>query len=427
MKLVDRINLTFMIPLVLTLGLWGWLSFHTMEKKIHADTDMILKEYSDGIVMRFLAGDELPERFNGVYNTYYLEKIDPDTAAEEPAVSYSEREAMVRNLEEFASTRIRSQIFQDKGGEYYRLSVSLPTFERDVLVHHVLIWTAVLFFVLLVAFLAIGALVVNYNMKPFHELLAWMDRYEPGVSKEPVPSNTDIEEFRRLADTARKTVERFEHQYEERKIFIGNASHELQTPLAACSNRIEMLLDSPDMTESLAEELVKLHRSLSGLIRLNKTLLLMSKIENGQFPQTDLINLTALMESTVQMYQDIFSSKEICCDMTVENEFSHEMDEQMASVLVTNLVRNAFQYSPVQGHVNISFSSEGFVVSNSGESALDKDKIFRRFYQPSGRREGSTGLGLALVHSVCVHNGLDISYDFRDSFHYFSVKLKNSK
>ena len=65
MKLVYRITLSLAVSLVLTLGLWGWLSYRTMSDRIHKDTDMILKEYSDDIIARKLSGAELPERFNG--------------------------------------------------------------------------------------------------------------------------------------------------------------------------------------------------------------------------------------------------------------------------------------------------------------------------------------------------------------------------
>ena len=88
MKLIYRITLTFIIPLVITLGLWGWFSFRTMERKIHADTDLILKDYSDEIIMRKLSGRELPDRFNGVYNTYYIKEVTSEYAAGNPSVAY---------------------------------------------------------------------------------------------------------------------------------------------------------------------------------------------------------------------------------------------------------------------------------------------------------------------------------------------------
>ena len=88
MKLIYKITLTLMLPLVLTLGMWGWLSYRTMSRKIHADTDMILKDYSDDIIMRLLSGRELPERFNGAYNTYYIEEVTSEYAAMHPSAEY---------------------------------------------------------------------------------------------------------------------------------------------------------------------------------------------------------------------------------------------------------------------------------------------------------------------------------------------------
>ena len=427
MKLVYKITLTFILPLVVTLGLWGWLSYRTMERKIHADTDMILKDYSDDIITRMLSGQELPERFNGAYNTYYIKEISQEYASEKPAVEYCDAEEYLKSQEDFASSRIRRQIFRDKEGRYFELSVSLPTFEQDILVHHVLLWTVLLFFVLLIALLFIGVLVIEYNMRPFKALLDWIDRYEPGHAYGPVPADTDVHEFRKLADTVRKAVDRFEHEYEERKIFIGNASHELQTPLAVCSNRVEMLLDRSDLDEEMAAELVKLHRSLQHIIRLNKTLLLLTKIENGQFPEVEDVDIASMLRESIGLNDEIYAHKNISSSVHAEGDFVCRMNAQMASVLVSNLVKNAYVHSPYGGSVSVWISPEGFSIRNSGDSSLESSKVFSRFYQPGGRKEGTTGLGLALAYTVCERNGLSLTYGFADNSHIFSVNLKKSK
>lgn len=427
MKLVYKITLTLIVPLVVTLGLWGWLSYRTMERKIHADTDMILKDYSDAIIARKLSGMELPERFNGAYNTYYIREVSPEYAAQNPAVEYGEAEVSLKTQEDFASSRIRKQIFKDKEGQYYEISVSLPTFEQETLVEHVLWWTGVLFVALLIALLAIGILVINYNLKPFKALMDWMDRYVPGHVGEPVPDNTDVLEFRKLAATVQKAVDRFEHEYEERKIFIGNASHELQTPLAVCSNRIELMLDRPGLDEDIAGELVKLHRSMQHLIRLNRTLLLLSKIENGQFPETVDVDLGAMLRDGISLNDEIYSYKSIASVLEGDGSLICHMNEQMASVLVNNLLKNAYVHSPDGGKVLVTVYENGFSVRNSGTAALDRSRIFSRFYLPGGRKEGSTGLGLALAYTVCDRNGMELSYDFVDNHHVFSVILKKSK
>ena len=424
MKLVYRITLSLMVPLVLTLGIWGWLSYSTMARKIHADTDLILKEYAEEIIMRKLSGRELPDRFNGVYNTYYIREVTAEYAEENPVAVYDEAEAYLKNQEDFASSRVRSQVFMDSDGNYYEIYVSLPTFEQDVLVEHVLWWTIILFAVLLVALLAIGVLVFRKNLRPFDALLKWMEEYVPGEKNSEVPSETDIIEFRKLASVVEKAVDRFEHQYEERKMFVGNVSHELQTPLAVCSNRLEILLDRPDLNEEIAGELVKLHRSLQHLIRLNRTLLLLTRIENGQFPEMMEVNLGTLLENGLKDNDELWSYKDISSSLKKSGEFRTVMNEQMASVLVGNLVKNAYVHSPQGSTVEVVVDDDGFVISNSGDVPLDQTKIFHRFYQPSGRKEGSTGLGLALAYSVCVRSGMAITYSFADGRHIFAVNLK---
>lgn len=428
MKLVYRITLTFMLPLVVTLGLWGWLSYKAMEKKIYDDTDLILEDYAHGIISRKLAGDALPERFNGVYNTYNIREVSEECYLANPQVSYYEGEAELENMEEFANSRMRRQLFQDSDERCYEIVVSLPVFEQDVLVGHVLTWTVLLFAVLLVAMLVISLIVVNYSLKPFYALLDWMDAYRPGQGAVAVPDAEDIIEFRRLADTARNVVDRFEHQYAERKLFIGNVSHELQTPLAACSNRLELILDRPDIPEDMVEELVKLHRSLQGMIRLNKTLLLLTKIENGQFEdEVAEVDMVALLSDCVGMCEEIYSYKELSLSMNIQSSFVCQMNEQMASVLVSNLVRNAFIHSSKGNMIVVNVYPDGFLVSNTGNEPLDEKMLFKRFYQPGGRKEGSTGLGLALAHAVCDHSGLVLLYEFSANRHNFYVNLKKSK
>ncbi len=424
MKLVYKMMLGLAIPLVMTLALWGWLSYRTMSSRIHKDTDMILKDYSDDIVARKLSGQELPERFNGAYNTYYIREVDEEYALEHTSPYYGEAEAYIRSQEDFASSRIRRQVFSDRDGRHYEITVSLPTFEQETLVEHVLWWTGLLFLALLVALLLIGIIVIDYNLRPFRALMKWMDNYVPGHPSDSVPCDTDVLEFRKLADTISKAVDRFEHEYEERKIFIGNASHELQTPLAVCSNRLEMLLDRPDLNEEIAGEMVKLHRSLQHLIRLNKTLLLLSRIENDQFPPDADVDIASLLTDSIALNEEIYSHKSISSSIDVTGSFVCRINEQMASVLVGNLVKNAFVHSPSGATVRVKVNENGFSIENQGDAPLDKSRLFHRFYLPGGRREGSTGLGLALAFSVCDRSGLSLTYDFKEKFHKFSVNLK---
>ena len=57
----------------------------------------------------------------------------------------------------------------------------------------------------------------------------------PGKNIKPLENDTRITEFRKLNETVMRSIERNEKQYEQQKLFIANASHEMQTPLAVCA------------------------------------------------------------------------------------------------------------------------------------------------------------------------------------------------
>ena len=97
-----------------------------------------------------------------------------------------------------------------------------------------------------------------------------------------------------------------------------------------------------------------------------------------------------------------------------------EMNESLSVMMVTNLLKNAFVHNADGGDIVVKVSGRGFSVASSGDVPLDSSQIFTRFYQGS-KKEGSTGLGLALVNTICKAAGLKISYDFNEKMHIFSI------
>ena len=140
-----------------------------------------------------------------------------------------------------------------------------------------------------------------------YALLNWLDSYLPGKQHGPVPNDTRIPEFRRLNEAAAQAVERSEQLFKQQKQFIGNASHELQTPLAVCNNRIEWLLDNTELTEEQMEELFKTKHTLNYIVRLNKSLLFLSRIDNGQFTDSRPVEINSIVKRLLDDYKEIFS------------------------------------------------------------------------------------------------------------------------
>jgi signal transduction histidine kinase len=89
--------------------------------------------------------------------------------------------------------------------------------------------------------------------------------------------------------------------------------------------------------------------------------------------------------------------------------------------LVSNLLKNAFIHSFDNGIFFVIINSDKLVFCNSGKDSLDKELIFKRFYS-AGNKENSSGLGLAIVESICKNYSLKIDYEFKNSNHFFTVK-----
>ena len=422
MQFIYRIALRLTAVLLPLMAVWGALFYFTMVDEIRDEADDALEDYSAMIISRILAGEALPQENDGSNNSFEVHAVDSDYAATHPHLSYRDENIYIPDKREKEPARVITSIFHDAAGNYYELTVTTPTFEKADLFEAVLGWIVVLYVALLVIVLTITMIIFRRGLQPLYDLLHWLDAYRPGGRPERVPNNTDVEEFRRLNVALQQAVDRSEELFERQSQFIGNASHELQTPLAIIGNRVEWLLDSTTITEEEAGELFKIKKTLSRAVRLNKTLLLLTKIDNGQFPESVEVDLVQMIRESAESYGDVYAEREVSVTQSLPAEFKVEMNESLAATLVTNLIKNAFVHSSNGGEVHISIAGRTLTISNAGEEPLDKEHIFERFYQ-AARKEGSTGLGLALVAAICRYYNLRLEYFFADGKHHFEVEF----
>ncbi len=423
MKLIYRIILRLSLILMALLAIWASIFYFMMVDEINDEADDALEDYSELIIIRTLAGKELPALDNGSNNSYSITPVSPDYAATHPQIHYRDAEIYIPEKKETEPARILSTIFMDNDDNYFALQVAMPTFEKEDLFETILIWMVILYFILLLTVIGVTMWIFNRNMRPLYELLQWLDQYTPGRSHTSVPNNTTIPEFQKLNMAAQQAVTRSEELFEQQNQFIGNASHELQTPLAVLGNRLEWLVDNTELSEEQLGELMKMHHTLGHIVRLNKTLLLLTKIENGQFPESSEVNLAEMLREQVELYTEIYEERELSCTVDLPDTFVVSMNESLASVLTTNLLKNAFVHARSGSHIEVSLHQRTLTIGNDGTVPLDAEHIFERFYQGS-KKEGSTGLGLALVQAIGRYYHLKIDYQFAQSKHLFSVTWK---
>lgn len=420
MKLIYRVTLRLSIVLLPILLIWATVFYFSMVNEINDETDDSLEDYATMLIRRTLTGSELPGQSDGSNNTYSIELLG-NSGQHKPYIHFEDRKVYIPEKRETEPARTLTMTFADSDGNTYLLTVSTPTFEREDLLLSVLWHLILLYATLTLTILAVTALIFNYSMRPLYRLLSWLDNYNLGDGVENLPVCTHITEFKKLTESARSTIERAEKYYERQKQFIGNASHELQTPLAILGTRIEWMIDNTPLTEEQFAELAKMRQSLHRLSRLNRTLLLISKIENAQFNEKHDVDFVELTNNELEIYQDIYAGKEIQCNTEMPARFIVSMDESLATTLVTNLLKNAFLHTADGGTIDISLSNGTLTVSNSGEEALDATRLFDRFY--TSGKSGSTGLGLALVKSISEFYKFGLEYSFTGGKHHFTVRF----
>lgn len=153
----------------------------------------------------------------------------------------------------------------------------------------------------------------------------------------------------------------------------------MQTPLAICRNRLEMLMEDETLTEHQLNELIKTHQTLENLTRMNRSLLLLCKIENGQFVDTRSVCLNDILAHYLDDYKEVYAYRNITVTVTTDSSFCVEMNDSLVSVLVTNLLKNSFVHNIDGGFIYIKITANTFEISNTGEKPLDRERIFERF------------------------------------------------
>lgn len=423
MKLIYRIIIRLSVILSVVLALWATFFYYTIIDEINDEVDDSLEDYSEQIIVRFLAGEELPSKSSNSNNQYYLTEVTSEYAHSRPHITYIDSMVYIPLKRETEPARILTTIYQDEDEKYYELVVSTPTIEKKDLKEAILYWIIFLYAGLLVVIILVNIWVYQNSNRPLHRLLAWLDEYKIGGNNAPLKNDTDISEFKKLNESAVRNMKRAEEVFEEQKQFIGNASHEIQTPLAVCRNRLENLMEDETLTENQLEELVKTHQTLEYITKLNKSLLLLSKIDNGQFTDTKDIELNSLIKKFIQDYEEVYSHMNICTELIETGTFSITMNDTLASILVNNLIKNSYVHNTENGQLIIEISPSKLIFKNTGQDfPLNSKLIFERFYQGS-KREGSTGLGLALVKSICDMKKLHLSYHFNDNLHCFEISF----
>jgi len=307
-------------------------------------------------------------------------------------------------------------------GKLYHLQTETNIEEADETMLAIAIVTLLFFALLVIGFIFLNRRIAKQIWQPFRNTLKKLKSFDLTTQRAVSFDKTNIEEFEELNQSLQKLIDKNISVYSQQKTFIENASHELQTPLAVLKSKLDLLLQNKNITSEQAELLTAIDLPLSRITRINKNLLLLAKIENKQFAEVENIELTEVINETLELLSDYTTLKQISVDENFSEKLFLSCNKTLLEILVNNLLINAIVHNTEQGKIQISFSNKTLTISNTGKTALSNEKLFERFTISSSETANS-GLGLAIVKEICNRYNWHIHYTFENNLHSFSVQF----
>ena len=270
-------------------------------------------------------------------------------------------------------------------------------------------------------------LFINYNIKqkvwkPFYKTLAELKNFRVDKTGELKLEKSKINELNDLNLSLNELSSTNKKVYQSQKEFTENASHEIQTPLAIVQNNIDLLWQTENISEDQAKLMDEISTATIRMSKLNQALLLLSKIENKQFSETEEVNLNRLAEVFFKNYQEQIKFKELEIKTQFSRFFLVNINSNLAEILVGNLLLNALKYAPKSSTVKVDFTENEMQISNESDGkCLATNLLFKRF-QRQNSQENGTGLGLEIAKQIANSSSLKLTYEFKKNRHFFILK-----
>ena len=305
----------------------------------------------------------------------------------------------------------------------YKILVRKSQEETDDLIKLIVMITLGILLILLITLFLINRLFLNNLWKPFNTTLQQVKQFNLSGKEKLHLEKSDISEFTELNHAVTIMTNRVSQDYDEIKNFTENASHEIQTPLAIIKSKLELLSQSENLKEEQMNTIQSVYEATNRLSKLNQSLILLTKIDNQQFKESEEVNISILINKHITNYEELTAAKFINIKKNIDDNVKLNMNEALADILISNLITNAIKHNIDNGIIEISLTNNHFSISNTGiPLQSDPSELFERFKKDTVSSE-SLGLGLSIVKKICDRYGYEINYHYSDLLHTTSINF----
>ncbi len=307
------------------------------------------------------------------------------------------------------------------GNTGYTINIYQLLDENQNLLNNISLGMLILFLSLLLISLIVNYLVSKKIMSPFFNAVNEATKFDVLSDKPLNLPETGIDEFKELNMLIERMTKKMRTDYINLKEYNENSSHEIQTPLSVIRSKLDMLMQNKKLNKKSIDLIKSINEAAARLYKLNQGLLLISKIENLQFPETKEVSLRDLINKCLDNYLEIMQLKKITVETDLVDAGMVIMNEILADIMISNLVSNAVRYNFDGGFIKCRLDDNFMIISNSGpHDETDPEELFKRF-RKGKNRPNSVGLGLSIVKKISDHYNMTVSYTCTGTLH--EIKL----
>jgi signal transduction histidine kinase len=420
MSLIIRLTLVFAFASLLIFLGGGIITYRVMEREINLEQERFLVERLEE-VRRIIENRQPAEPI--IRPKLLIEPVDSSV----PLMEYVYSDTLVlHGTLDRIEPHLKLETVEEIGDRRYRIIIYDIIVESDDIVDGVTESLLIIYSILLLTVVIIGALSSYLLLRPFSNTLSFIQNFslERGVGQVGLKQSS-LPEFRKLNRFLSEMTQQVTQEYRSLKEFSENASHELKTPLAIIQGKIDQMVNDEDVTEKQLSQLGSIQNTISRLTRLSDAMVLLTKLDNKEFEKDTDVDISHLTLRLLDDFKELIDLKSIRLTADVASGIKLVGHVTLFEVMISNLLINAIKYNKVGGSLWVRLSRNALEIVNSGEPLdVSPEILFSRF-KKSNTADQSLGLGLAIVKKICDYSLFSVEYQNNSEQHQVVVGFKS--
>nr|WP_321450075.1 HAMP domain-containing sensor histidine kinase [uncultured Carboxylicivirga sp.] len=311
---------------------------------------------------------------------------------------------------------------QPKSNGFLRYSILRSTAPSDLMIMKFTLMLAVFPIIFFVILYLVNRASTRNSLSVFYDTIDKLKSFDVNKDNRLNLMTSDVDEFEQLNEVFNSMDKKIKEDFERLKEYTENTSHELQTPLAIITSKIDELLQSPNLKEAEIKTLAGLMDTVSRLSKTNQALIYLAKLDNRMFSEEKEVNFVELIREQFGLLQPMIEEKNINIDFQSTDVCKHTMNPTLANTLIQNLIKNAIRHNKPNGYIKVKCHNASLIIANSGNPLdVKAEELFERF-KMAGNHPLSLGIGLSIAKRICEISGINIQYECIDSEHCFILK-----